>query len=1171
MINRLTCALALVLYVSALQAETITIDANANRKPIDPRIYGIAYGDATTLSDLNVPLNRLGGNNTSRYNWQQNADNRGFDWYFESIGDSSATAGERGDSFIRMSKNAGAQPMMTIPMVGYVAKLGANRSKLASYSIAKYGAQTGNDWQWMPDAGNGIRASNGTEITNNDPLDANIPADSTFQQAWVQHIVNTHGTAANGGLRYYILDNEYSIWHSTHRDVHPTGATMDEVKNKMIDYATKIKAIDPGAIIVGPEEWGWSGYFYSGYDQQWGSKNGWSNLPDRANHGGMDYLPYLLDQLNKSSAAAGKRLLDVFTVHYYPQGGEFSDDTSSAMQLRRNRSTRSLWDPNYVDETWIGTQVRLIPRLKGWVNQYYPNTPIGITEYNWGAENHINGATTQADILGIFGREGLDLAARWTTPSPATPTYKAMKMYRNYDGNKSTFGETSVAASVTNPDNLSAFAALRSSDGAMTVMVINKTTSSNAVTLNLANFLAGSPAQRWQLTSSNAIARQADVGVSSGSLSATVPAQSITLFVIPAGSVVVTPAAPSNLSATATSASQINLSWTDNASNETGFKIERKTGVGGTYAQIAAVGSNVSSYSDSGLSASTQYFYRVRASGSSGDSAYSNEASATTHAAPVSQGPFGGTVRAIPGTIQAEDYDVGGEGVAYHDVDAVNSGAQYRTSEGVDVETCADSGGGFNVGYIQAGEWLEYTVNVTAGTYDFNIRVAASAAGGSFHIEFNGVDKTGVLAVPGTGGWQNWQSVTKNGVALTGGQQVMRLFVDSGGFNVNLLTVATPPAPPPPPPSFSVTIDSVSTGNVYSLGKAQIGALQYTDRSYTISALSGTLNGGVLVRQANNDKNVTAATHVTLTISDAATVYVCYDKRVKTLPAWMSGWTLTSLSLSTTDKSSSPMKVYSKAFAAGKVVLGGNAQPPASGAQTNYIPILVGTNMSRMAARAANPLAPGQWKHDGDSDGDGLLDAFELAVGLNPNQVDTGTTETVDEEKIASNGMSYFNYQILWRANSGAGGGNGAGDGSAFSVARLQSTLNFKQSGRDTLTLTAVLPLTQLPAAESEISFNIGGVPAIFTLAANGRGKNNAGTLKLSVVKKLGVIATLSLKGDFAASLADEGLTAQSDIRNAPATVPVQVMLGGVQYSAGADGTWSAKRNVSGRFNYIHR
>jgi transcriptional regulator CtsR len=93
------------------------------------------------------------------------------------------------------------------------------------------------------------------------------------------------------------------------------------------------------------------------------------------------------------------------------------------------------------------------------------------------------------------------------------------------------------------------------------------------------------------------------------------------------------PSAPSNLAASAVSSSQINLTWTDNSSNETGFKIERKTGSGGTYAQIATVGANVTSYSNTGLSASTTYYYRVRATNSGGDSAYSNEAYATTQAA----------------------------------------------------------------------------------------------------------------------------------------------------------------------------------------------------------------------------------------------------------------------------------------------------------------------------------------------------------------------------------------------------------------------------------------------------------------------------------------------------------------------------------------------------------
>jgi len=527
---------------------TVTIDPNANRHAIDPRIYGVAYGTTTQLADLNVPLNRYGGNNSSRYNWQLNADNRDQDWYFESIGDTSAIAGERGDTFISTTQAAGARAMITIPMLDWVAKLGANRSKLASFSQSKYGAQTGNDAQWFPDAGNGILKSNGQYVTGNDPNDANVASTSSYQQQWVQHITSTFGLAGATAPRYYILDNEHSIWHSTHRDVHPTGATMDEVLARIKDYAAQIRGTDPNALIVGPEEWGWSGYFYSGYDQQYGSLHGWSFLPDRANHAGADYLPWLLGQLK----ADGRHLLDVFTVHYYPQGAEFSNDVSTTTQLLRNKSTRSLWDPNYVDQSWIGTQVMLIPRLRGWVNaNYYPGTPIGITEYNWGAEPYINGATTQADILGIFGREGLDLAARWTTPDATTPTYKAIKIYRNYDGNKSTFGDTSVSASGPNPDNVAVFAAQRTADSALTVMVINKYLTGNTpVSLALNNFASNGTAQVYQLTSTNAITRLTDLSFSGSTPAFTAPAQSITLLVFPVGTANLLPVAAASANPT---------------------------------------------------------------------------------------------------------------------------------------------------------------------------------------------------------------------------------------------------------------------------------------------------------------------------------------------------------------------------------------------------------------------------------------------------------------------------------------------------------------------------------------------------------------------------------------------------------------------------------------------
>jgi len=516
-------------------AVTVEVDANANRHPISPYVYGVAYASSAQLNDLNAPLNRQGGNNASRYNWKINAANHDFDYYFESLAEPSATAGELGDSFIGNSRAGGAQAMLTIPMLDWTTKLGPGRGKLASFSIAKYGAQTGNDWQWFPDAGNGVHASNGQNITGNDPNDANVPAGVAFQQSWVQHLLAQWGSAAGSGLKFYLLDNEPSIWFSTHRDVHPAGPGMDEMRQRMIDYASMIKSLDAGATIIGPEEWGWSGYLLSGSDQQYGAAHGWSSLPDKQAHGNMDYMPWLLNQLHQYEISNGKRLLDVFSLHYYPQGGEFGDDTSTSMQLLRNRSTRSLWDPNYIDASWINDKVQLIPRMKSWLASYYPGLKIAITEYNWGAEAHINGATAQADIYGIFGREGLDFGARWTTPDATTPTYKAMKLFRNYDGSKSGFGDMSVSASVPNPDNLSAFAATRSRGGALTVVVISKLLSgATPVTLHLSNFSASGAVQVWQLTASNTISRLSDL-VASNSIATTVPAQSITLFVVPAG------------------------------------------------------------------------------------------------------------------------------------------------------------------------------------------------------------------------------------------------------------------------------------------------------------------------------------------------------------------------------------------------------------------------------------------------------------------------------------------------------------------------------------------------------------------------------------------------------------------------------------------------------------
>ena len=145
-----------------------------------------------------------------------------------------------------------------------------------------------------------------------------------------------------------------------------------------------------------------------------------------------------------------------------------------------------------------------------------------------------------------------------------------------------------------------------------------------------------------------------------------------------------------------------------------------------------------------------------------------------------------GKVHVIPGTIELEDFDEGGEGVAYHDVDPENQEKKeppYRKT-GVDLEWREAASGKFNLGWTQPGEWLIYTVDVKkAGTYRIDMLVACKGAGGTFRLEFNSVDRTGPITVPDTGGWQHLKPFSHPGVKLAAGRQVMKVVMATGGVS----------------------------------------------------------------------------------------------------------------------------------------------------------------------------------------------------------------------------------------------------------------------------------------------------------------------------------------------------------------------------------------------------
>ena len=304
---------------------------------------------------------------------------------------------------------------------------------------------------------------------------------------------------------------------------------------------------------------------------------------------------------------------------------------------------------------------------------------------------------------------------------------------------------------------------------------------------------------------------------------------------------VLTPASPTNLAATA-GTGQVTLTWT--ASDETSsYNVYRSTSSGGEGSTPVVTGITgppsgtfprpTITYTNTGLANGATYYYTVAAVNPTGTSAQSNQASASLGG--TSEGPFGGTPAAIPGTVQAENYDTGGQGVAYN-VTSTNGSANSYRSDGIDLETTSDTGGGYDLGWTSAGQWFKYTVSVaSAGTYSVAYRLASDAAvgttGGSFHIQnASGTNLTGSVSVPGTGGWQTWTTVTGS-ITLSAGTQTLELFQDTGGYNINYLTFTGPPPPP--------------TGLTATSGNAQVSLAWSTSTGATsYNVYRGTTSGG---------------------------------------------------------------------------------------------------------------------------------------------------------------------------------------------------------------------------------------------------------------------------------------------------------------------------------------
>jgi hypothetical protein len=382
-----------------------------------------------------------------------------------------------------------AAEIVTVPTIGYVAadkNGGGDVNQTPNYLATRFKQSVpkkNNAFTLTPDASDGF----------------------VYQDEWVNFLKNMYPAAFSTTNQkiFFSLDNEPDLWFHTHARLRGgtnsdgTPITYAEIVQRSTDYATAIKDVAPTALVFGPVNYGWAGI------------TGLQNASDAA---GRDFMDFYLAQMASKGIAAGRRLLDVLDVHWYPEdfanGHRIIDtDTSDPVVAARLNAPRSLWDETFTEPSWIGNNtgpVRLLRRLQAKIDAQYPGTRMAITEYNYGGNQHISGGIAQADVLGVFGREGLFAANLWRLSDDNSYTWGGFEMYRNFDGRGGAFGDTSIQAVSSDTSQTSVYASVDAAmPDRMVVVMINRTASAQSAGMRIWHTVRFSNAKIYTLTSAS--------------------------------------------------------------------------------------------------------------------------------------------------------------------------------------------------------------------------------------------------------------------------------------------------------------------------------------------------------------------------------------------------------------------------------------------------------------------------------------------------------------------------------------------------------------------------------------------------------------------------------------------------------------------------------------------
>ncbi len=499
---------------------SFVVDPASGQRAISPLIYGVNADESTdtdfssVLAETRPGLVRLGGNRWTAYNWENNYSNAGSDYLYENDDylSSSTTPGAAVEPTVAAAHAAGATSLVTVPIVDYVSADGSPPGDVR-------------------DSGPDYLSTRFKQNEPSDPAPLSATPDTSDDYVYQDEFAYWLHQAVPGAPVMFSLDNEPDLWSSTHPEVHPDPVTYAELLSRDLTYAAALKRVWPSAPVTGPVSYGWEGY------------ESLQDAPDSGADG--NFLDWYLAQVAQADTAAGQRLIDDLDLHWYPEAtGDgvriTGTDTTPDIVAAREQAPRSLWDPTYVENSWItqdstgGQPIDLIPRLMNQIQANDPGMNLDFSEYNYGAGQDISGGIATADVLGIFGRYGVHAAALWPLNADESYSYGALAMFRNYDGQGDGFGDTEVSATTSDPVMTSVYGSIDAADPSRVVVVaINKNTTPTPATLSLPSGPGAGRAAVYTLTSASPDPQPAPglVTTSDDQFSYTMPAQSVSVIV----------------------------------------------------------------------------------------------------------------------------------------------------------------------------------------------------------------------------------------------------------------------------------------------------------------------------------------------------------------------------------------------------------------------------------------------------------------------------------------------------------------------------------------------------------------------------------------------------------------------------------------------------------------